>query len=292
MGDPQTILIVDDNPTNLYVLENTLSEVDAKVVKAQNGNDALAATLNHDFALCILDVQMPGMNGYELAELLRHDPKTRYVPIIFLSAALSDERHVAKGYKAGGVDYIVKPYDPTLLLAKVRVFLELSQQRTELNHHRSQLETLTSQLQERIEEGKAREETIRAQAEAIVELSTPVIQVWDGILILPLIGTVDATRQEQLMEQILYAIADKRSEAVIIDITGVPVVDTYVAENLIRTVQAARMLGAECVVTGINSEIAQALIRAGVSLGDVTTRGNLQGGLQFAFQLTGRRVVG
>lgn len=126
------ILIVDDKPQNLFALETVLNGVAAKVIKANSGEDALALTLNYDFALAILDVQMPEMDGYELASYLLDDPNTARIPIIFLSAAYSDEQHTFKGYEQGAVDYIVKPFEPAILLRKVNVFLELARYRIQL----------------------------------------------------------------------------------------------------------------------------------------------------------------
>ncbi len=128
----QKILIVDDRPENLLVLERLLRDIGAMVIQADSGNEALKASLRHDFALAILDVQMPDMDGYELAEFLRSVEKTRRLPIIFLSAVYSDQYHLFRGYEAGGVDFITKPYKPEILLAKVQVFLELDRQKREL----------------------------------------------------------------------------------------------------------------------------------------------------------------
>ncbi len=132
MKDRQKILIVDDKKENLLALEKVLRTTDAEIIKATSGNDALKATLDHEFAVAILDVQMPGMDGYELAEHLRGEKKTRHLPIIFMSAVYSDDYYVFKGYEAGGVDYLVKPYNPKILLSKVKVFLQLDRQKTEL----------------------------------------------------------------------------------------------------------------------------------------------------------------
>ena len=126
------ILAVDDRKANLLALERTLAGVPARLVKATSGEEALAASLKHRFALAILDVQMPGMDGYELADLLLSDPATARTPIIFVTAAFSDEQHLFKGYSAGAVDYIVKPYDPAILVSKVKVFLELARHRLDL----------------------------------------------------------------------------------------------------------------------------------------------------------------
>ncbi len=119
------ILVVDDTPANLVVLKRLLARVDAEVVAASSGNEALALTLDHDFALFLLDVQMPEMDGYELAELLTGEEKTKSIPIIFLTAAYKDERHRLRAYGTGAVDYIEKPINDQVLLAKVGIFLEL-----------------------------------------------------------------------------------------------------------------------------------------------------------------------
>jgi len=128
----QKILIVDDKEANLFSLEQILKDTDAQIIRAQSGNEALVASLNHDFALALLDVQMPGMDGYELAEYLREDEKTRNLPIVFLTAVYSDAYHVFKGYEAGAVDFLTKPYRAEILLAKVRIFLQMDYQNQEL----------------------------------------------------------------------------------------------------------------------------------------------------------------
>lgn len=156
MPEKFEILIVDDRRENLVALRQVLREVDAEIVEATTGNEALAATLNHDFALAILDVQMPGMSGYELAEHLRGDKKTQMIPIVFVTAAYADEEHRFLGYEAGGVDYLTKPYSPEVMRSKVNIFLEMARYRRELERHRDHLETLvaerTGQLNKRVKE--------------------------------------------------------------------------------------------------------------------------------------------
>ncbi|MDP8209556.1 MAG: response regulator [Candidatus Stygibacter australis] len=132
MSDRQKILIVDDKRENLIALEQVLQELDVEIISVSSGNEALKATLNHEFALAILDVQMPEMDGYELAEYLRNEQLTKHLPMIFLSAIYSDELHVFKGYEAGGVDFVTKPYNPFYLNSKVKVFLQLDKQKKEL----------------------------------------------------------------------------------------------------------------------------------------------------------------
>jgi len=158
MEDKPKILIVDDRKENLIALRAILSELDAELVEATNGNDALTATLNNTFALAILDVQMPGMDGYELAEYMHGDPTTNKVPVIFLTANYSGEDKISRGYERGAVDYLVKPYDPFILLSKVGVFLKLYQQSVELKKYSDHLEELvmerTSKLDSAVEDLK------------------------------------------------------------------------------------------------------------------------------------------
>jgi signal transduction histidine kinase len=149
------ILAVDDKPENLFALEHILNDAGAELIKAANGNEALTASLNHEFSLAIVDVQMPEMDGYELAELLRSDDRTRSLPIIFLSAVYSDDHHIFKGYDAGAVDFITKPYDPRILLGKVRVFLELAQQRMDLSHYAEELRRARDELEIKVKERTA-----------------------------------------------------------------------------------------------------------------------------------------
>jgi rsbT co-antagonist protein RsbR len=122
---------------------------------------------------------------------------------------------------------------------------------------------------------KSREEVISRQQEEMIELSTPVIQLWSGILALPLIGTLDSNRTQVVMETLLQRIVDTESAIAIIDITGVPTVDTLVAQHLMKTVAAARLMGADCMISGIRPQIAQTMVHLGVALGDVTTKASL-----------------
>ena len=136
-----------------------------------------------------------------------------------------------------------------------------------------------------------RERTIREQQEAIRELSTPVLQVRDRLLILPIIGLIDPQRARQLTEQLLRGIRANRAKVVVIDITGVAAMDTNVANHLVQTVEASRLLGATVIVTGLSPEIAQTLVNIGVELSKMTTVGDLQGGIEEAERLLGYRVV-
>lgn len=132
---------------------------------------------------------------------------------------------------------------------------------------------------------------VQKQARAIMELSTPVIQIWRDVLILPLIGTVDTLRAQQIVEQALTAVAEHQASVLIIDITGVPVVDTAVANHLIRTIEAVKLLGSHSILTGVSPANAQALVTLGIDLSQITTKGSLHAGLIAAFKLTNRVVV-
>jgi rsbT co-antagonist protein RsbR len=136
-----------------------------------------------------------------------------------------------------------------------------------------------------------RERIIREQQEAIRELSTPVLQVRERLLILPIIGVIDPHRTRQLTEQLLRGIRTNRAKVVVLDITGVPYIDSPVANHLVQTVEAARLLGAIVIVTGLSPEIAQTLVNIGVDLGKMNTVGDLQGGIEEAERLLGYKVV-
>jgi rsbT co-antagonist protein RsbR len=129
------------------------------------------------------------------------------------------------------------------------------------------------------------------QRRTIQELQTPVVQVWDGILALPIVGALDTVRSQEMTETLLQRIVDTGSEIVILDITGVPIVDSAVAKHLLETVQAARLLGAEVLIVGLTTRIAMTLVHLGLDLGGVTTRTTMAKGLELAFSRLGLEVV-
>ena len=136
-----------------------------------------------------------------------------------------------------------------------------------------------------------REETISRQQEEMLELSTPVVKLWDGVLALPLIGTLDSARTQVVMESLLTAIVETNSQVAIIDITGVPTVDTLVAQHLIKTITAARLMGADCYLSGIRPAIAQTIVHLGIDLIDVQTKAKLSDAFAVALQRLGKTVV-
>jgi rsbT co-antagonist protein RsbR len=138
---------------------------------------------------------------------------------------------------------------------------------------------------------RARESVILRQQREMLELSTPVVKLWDGVLALPIIGTLDSSRTQTIMESLLERIVATGSEIAIIDITGVPTVDTLTAQHLLKTVTAARLMGAECIISGIRPQIAQTIVHLGVELGDVLTKANLADAFRIALQRSGLSVV-
>jgi two-component system cell cycle response regulator len=152
---PPKILIVDDRIENLVALEKTLADLDAEIIRATSGEEALACLLEHAVALILLDVQMPDMDGFETAALIRSNDDTRYIPIIFVTAISKEQKHVFSGYASGAVDYLFKPLDPDILISKISVFLELDRQRAIIAKTNEQL--------------KAANRMILAQQESVIK---------------------------------------------------------------------------------------------------------------------------
>ncbi|MFC9030862.1 STAS domain-containing protein [Streptomyces arboris] len=138
---------------------------------------------------------------------------------------------------------------------------------------------------------RTREEIISSQATQLMELSTPVVKLWDGVIAVPLVGTLDSARTQVVMEKLLQALVDTGSEQAIIDITGVPAVDTQVAQHLLKTIVAARLMGAECTVSGIRPQIAQTIVALGIEFGDIVTKATLADALQLALKKSGIDLV-
>jgi rsbT co-antagonist protein RsbR len=137
----------------------------------------------------------------------------------------------------------------------------------------------------------AREELISRQQQELLELSTPVVKLWEGILALPIIGTLDSARTQVVMESLLQTVVSTNSKFAIIDITGVPTVDTLVAQHLLKTITAARLMGAECIISGVRPQIAQTIVHLGINLEDVVTKAKLSDAFALALQRSGRKVV-
>ena len=138
---------------------------------------------------------------------------------------------------------------------------------------------------------QTRDELVSRQQQELMELSTPVVKLWQGILALPIIGTLDSARTQVVMENLLQSVVATNSKYAIIDITGVPTVDTLVAQHLLKTISAARLMGAECIISGIRPQIAQTIVHLGINLQDVITKANLSDAFALALQRSGNTVI-
>jgi rsbT co-antagonist protein RsbR len=167
----------------------------------------------------------------------------------------------------------------------------LNQRNLALQERVSELEYTEQALHER--EGQLREVSMQQQQliDVIREISSPVIPVHDEVLVLPLVGTIDSARSARIMETLLTGVQEHAAEVVIIDITGVPIVDTAVANHLIQATRAATLLGAHCVLVGVSAEVAQTLVHLGVNLSTLVTRSNLQAGITYALERQGRAIT-
>lgn len=130
----------------------------------------------------------------------------------------------------------------------------------------------------------ARDALINEQAEQLLELSTPVVKLWDGVVAVPLVGTLDSARSQVVMERLLQALVDTGSPYAILDITGVPAIDTQVAQHIIKTIVAAQLMGADCIISGIRPQIAQTIVSLGIEFGEIVTKANLADALQYALR--------
>ena len=146
------------------------------------------------------------------------------------------------------------------------------------------LERRNKELENELAEGKRREQVIRQQTEEILELSTPVMQVWEGVVVAPLIGMLDSQRTQRFMEVLLEHIVETNSRVALVDITGVPIIDTQTAQNLVETISAVRLLGAQVILTGVRPAIAQTLVHLGIDLAGIDTRASLAAGLRRALE--------
>jgi diguanylate cyclase (GGDEF)-like protein len=142
------ILIVDDRPENLLVLESILYNMECNIIKATSGNEALSLMFDYNFALVLLDVQMPEMDGFEIAELMRSNSRTRFTPIIFVTAISKEKKCIFKGYEVGAVDYLFKPIEPVILQSKVKFFIELYNQNKIIEQQKTLLEIKIKELSE------------------------------------------------------------------------------------------------------------------------------------------------
>ena len=259
LGSISDDLRIQDNPEFQRELkENSQEFVDLLIKSASSGNFENINTPEYKPLVSFLDnyAEMWKDWGFTLFELASHLSAFKEIWISFMVNELKDKIHLVPEYSV----IIAK------LLDKL-IFLMLSNA------------------------VKRREKVIAQQSEHIMEVSTPTIEVWEGIVAVPLVGTLDTPRAQLLMEVLLKHIVDTKSSVAIIDITGVPTIDTRTAQHLIETITAVKLLGAQVILTGVRPEIAQTIVYLGIDLSGLITRSSLASGLRVAFGYLGLKVV-
>ncbi|WP_438024153.1 response regulator [Sorangium sp. So ce233] len=313
------VLLIDDDPLHLETLSGVLAAEALDVAIMNDSEEALAFVGQEKPDLILLDVTMPGIDGFELCARLKANPETEDIPVIFMTS-LTETHHRVHGFRVGAVDYVAKPFEHTELLARVRTHLslrstaralaekntalareiqerasaeqalsralrELEQATEELRHANARL---SEELHERGRADAARaalqEQIITVQRERLAELSTPLIPITGGILVMPLIGAIDVERASQVIEAALSGASERRARFLILDITGVKVVDATVAGALVQAARGLELLGTRAIITGVRPEVAQTLVRLDLRLDELVTKATLQAGVEYALR--------
>jgi CheY-like chemotaxis protein/anti-anti-sigma regulatory factor len=246
------VLVVDDEESVRITTAAILEQEGYEVSTAESGREALSSAARAHYDLVLTDLRMDDMDGLTLL----HELQARHpnVVTVILTGYASIESSI-DALRQGVYDYLVKPCMVEDLKRTVRRALEHREQRMQ-----------------------------------ITELSTPVVEIWDGVLLVPLVGTLDDKRSSQLSTALLEAVRSEGARVVLVDITGCTVVDTFTAASLINAVRSVRLLGADAVVTGVSAHVASDLVKLGVRLEDIRTRRRLADGLRLALEMLDLKV--
>lgn len=320
------VLLVDDEPSNLKVLSESLSGQGLSLGVATSGERALEQAKRRPPDLILLDVLMPMMDGFEVCRRLKADPMTEPIPVIFMTS-LHEGADRVRAFELGAVDYLTKPIYQDELRARVRTQLhlrtamkalalknealekaqmegavmleQLRQAAKELHRANETLDLEVSrrteelliakeELEKELEQRRRGEMEREALQRQILELSSPIIPITKQILVMPLIGIIDEARAEKLVDSALQRMSQSGASIMIMDITGVPMVNTQVAKAIVDTARALRLLGAQTILTGIRGDVARTLLSVDVDLSGITTQSTLQGGMTYASRILGR----
>lgn len=304
------VLIVDDDNDNLRLTADALSTLGVEFAVATNGLEAIERASLEPPDLVLMDVQMPRMDGFDACRRLKANAWMSDIPVIFMTA-LSAPNDKLNGLALGAVDFVTKPIHQAELLARVQVHLKIRTMAKALEAQNAQLKRevdertaaeseqrklaqellmtnarLEAELAERERSEKTRtalqQEIINMQKARLAEMATPVIPITDRILVMPLIGTVDAERAQQLLSAATEGALAKRADVFIIDITGIKRVDASVAQSLANTAAALKLIGSRAVLTGIRPDVARTFVALNVHLDAIATHNSLQDGIAHA----------
>jgi anti-anti-sigma regulatory factor/DNA-binding NarL/FixJ family response regulator len=265
------VLLVEDGRKDARLIQTMLGAVTSvafEVEYVDRLSGALKSLDQGDIDVVLLDLSLPDSQG--LDTFTKIQAKAPNVPAVVMTG-LDDELVATKAVKKGAQDYLIKgQVDQGLLARSLMYAIERQQAQEELRRSEEKLRQTVEKL--------------RVSQEA---LSTPVVQIWDKVLALPLIGVIDDERAKQIMEILLNKIVDTRSEMIIVDVTAVASIDTHVANHLIQTIESVSLLGARCILTGIQPQIAQTMTNLGMDMSKITVKRDMQDGLRWALHNLG-----